>query len=45
MDLRLSIRGRIVGLRLQDMDSMVGTAHDHREKRDGGCTNHSGCGC
>ena len=24
--LRLSIRGRIVGLRLQDMDSMVGTA-------------------
>ena len=23
--LRLSIRGRIVGLRLQDMDSMVGT--------------------
>ena len=24
--LKLSIRGRIVGLRLQDMDSMVGTA-------------------
>ena len=24
--LRLSIRGRIVGLRLRDMDSMVGTA-------------------
>ena len=23
--LRLSIRGRIIGLRLQDMDSMVGT--------------------
>ena len=25
-ELRLSIRGRIVGLRLQDIDSMVGTA-------------------
>ena len=25
-ELKLSIRGRIVGLRLQDMDSMVGTA-------------------
>ena len=25
-ELRLSIQGRIVGLRLQDMDSMVGTA-------------------
>ena len=24
--LKLSIRGRIVGIRLQDMDSMVGTA-------------------
>ena len=24
--LKLSIRGRIIGLRLQDMDSMVGTA-------------------
>ena len=24
--LKLSIRGKIVGLRLQDMDSMVGTA-------------------
>ena len=25
-ELKLSIRGKIVGLRLQDMDSMVGTA-------------------
>ena len=39
--LRLSIRGRIVGLRLQDMDSMVGTAmtieremEDERSTRD-----------
>ena len=41
--LRLSIRGRIVGLRLQDMDSMVGTAmtierkmEDARSTRDAG---------
>ena len=41
--LRLSIRGRIVGLRLQDMDSMVGTAitiereiEDARSTRDTG---------
>ena len=26
--LKLSIRGKIVGLRLQDMDSMIGTALD-----------------
>ena len=39
--LKLSIRGRIVGLRLQDMDSMVGTAltiereiEDSRSTRD-----------
>ena len=39
--LKLSIRGRIVGLRLQDMDSMVGTAltiereiNDARSTRD-----------
>ena len=41
--LRFSIRGRIVGLRLQDMDSMVGTAMTI--ERDRGCTEHSGCGC
>ena len=35
--LKLSIRGRSVGLRLQDMDSMVGTTLDHREK-DRGCS-------
>ena len=41
--LKLSIRGRIVGLRLQDMDSMVGTAlsiereiDDARSTRDAG---------
>ena len=40
---KLSIRGRIVGLRLQDMDSMVGTAltiereiEDARSPRDAG---------
>ena len=43
--LRLSIRGRIVGLRLQDMDSMVGTAMTIERERDRGCTEHSGCGC
>ena len=41
--LKLAIRGRIVGLRLQDMDSMVGTAliiereiEDARNTRDAG---------
>ena len=41
--LKLSIRGRIVGLRLQDMDSMVGTGltiereiEDARSTRDAG---------
>ena len=41
--LRLSIRGRIIGLRLQDMDSMVGIAitleremEDARSTRDAG---------
>ena len=41
--LKLSIQGRIVGLRLQDMDSMVGTALTI--ERDRGCSKHSGCGC
>ena len=41
--LKLSIRGRIVGLRLQDMDSMVGTTLTI--ERDRGCLEHSGCGC
>ena len=42
-ELKLSIRGRIVGLHLQDMDSMVGTAltiereiEDARSTRDAG---------
>ena len=33
--LKLSIRGRIVGLRLQDMDSMVGTALNIERERSG----------
>ena len=37
--LKLSIRGKIVGLHLHDMDSS-----SHRE-RDGGRTGHSGCEC
>ena len=44
--LKLSIRGRIVGLRLRDMDSMVGTAltkereiEDARSTRDAGVGN------
>ena len=41
--LKLSIRGKIVGLRLQDMDSMVGTALAIERERDGGRTGHSGC--
>ena len=43
--LRFSIRGRIVGLHLQDMDSMVGTAmtierqmEDARSTRDAGAS-------
>ena len=43
--LKLSIRGRIVGLRLQDMNSMVGTALTIERERDRGCSEHSGCGC
>ena len=41
--LKLSIWGRIVGLRLQDMDSMVGTTMTI--ERDRGCSEHSRCGC
>ena len=41
--LKLSIRGRIVGLRLQDMDSMVGITLTI--ERDRGCLEHSGCWC
>ena len=41
--LRLSIRGRIVGLRLQDMDSMVGTAMTiEREIEDARSTQDAG---
>ena len=43
--LKLSIRGRIIGLRLQDMDSMVGTSLTIERERDRGCSEHSGCGC
>ena len=41
----LSIWGRIVGLRLQDMDSMVGTAMTIERERDRGFTEHLGGGC
>ena len=42
--LRLSIRDRIVGLRLQDMDSMVGTAMTiEREMEDSRSTRDTGC--
>ena len=43
--LKLSIRGRIVGLRLQDMDSMVGTALTiERESEDARSTRDAGVG-
>ena len=43
--LKLSIRGRIVGLRLQDMDSMVGTALTiEREIEDARSTRDTGVG-
>ena len=41
--LKFSIRGKIVDLRLQDMDSMVGTTL--AIERDGGCTGHLRCEC
>ena len=43
--LKLSIRGRIVGLRLLDMDSMVGTALTiKRESEDARSTRDAGVG-
>ena len=41
--LKLSIRARIVGLCLQDMDSMVGTTLTI--ERDRGCSEHLEYGC
>ena len=41
--LKLFIRGKIVGLRLKDMDYMVRTALAIERERDGGRTGHSGC--
>ena len=38
--LKLSIRGRIVGLRLRDMDSMVGMTLTIERERDRGCSEH-----
>ena len=43
--LKLSIRGRIIGLRLQYMDSVVGTALTIERERDRGCSEHSGYEC
>ena len=40
--LKLSIRGRIVGLLLQDIDFMVRTVLTI--ERDRGCSKYSGCG-
>ena len=42
--LKVSIRGRIVGLRLHDMDSMVETTMALERERDRGCSEHSGYG-
>ena len=44
-ELKLSIRGRIVGFRLRDMDSMVGAALTIERERDLGYLEHSGYGC
>ena len=41
--LKLSIRGRILGFHLRDIDSMVGMALTI--ERDRGCSEHSGCEC
>ena len=43
--MKLSVRGRIVGFHLWDIDSMVGTALTIERERDQGCSEHSGCGC
>ena len=43
--LKFSIRGRIVGFRLRDMDSMVEITLTIERERDRGCSEHSGCGC
>ena len=43
--LKFSIWGKILGLRLQDMDSMVGTTLTIERERDGGRTGHSGYEC
>ena len=43
--LKLYIRGRIVGLCLQDMDFMIGTTLTIERERDRGCSEHSGCEC
>ena len=47
--LKLSIRGRIVGFRLRDMNSMVGTTltieRERERERERGCSEHLECGC
>ena len=42
--LKLSIRGKIVGFRLRDMDSMVGTLTKEREIEDARSTRDAGVG-
>ena len=43
--LKLSIRGKILGLRLQDMGSLVGITMTIERERDRGWTEHPRCGC
>ena len=42
--LKLSIRGKIVGFLLQDMNSMVRTTMAIERERDRRCTEHPRCG-
>ena len=43
--LKLSIRGKIVGFLIQDMNSMVRTAMARERERDRRCTEHLRYGC
>ena len=43
--LKLPIQVRIVGLRLQDMDSMVGTTLTIERERDRVCSGYPSCRC
>ena len=43
--LKLSIRGKIVGLLLQDMDSMIRTTMTIEREKNRGRMRHPRCGC